>query len=198
MQDSFSLDSRHHGAGDDGLLVTASVPNRNAGVSDDVAAYCHWVSSFAWALLGGECRQMTDKLLPCPFCGGDAQVKHDTSSDYKRHWRWLVECLDYENCALELNGFSTREQAISRWNSRKSSAYSHRNGETDAPTIPGTYWFKGTVNWWYRGALTTTNSDCTAAWDDTTNHPSFLDISCHLGQWWGPIAAPWEGENVNL
>lgn len=29
---------------------------------------------------------------PCPFCGYEAKVAQDTSSDYPRQWDWGVYC----------------------------------------------------------------------------------------------------------
>lgn len=78
-------------------------------------------------------------------------------------------------------------------------AYSHRNGETDEPTVAGWYWFDGIKKWsdsdpavrrpvlveresdepgsiyWY-GANDDTNDACADGW-------------LH-GKWWGPIVPP--------
>lgn len=48
------------------------------------------------------------KLLPCPFCGGEAEILGD-----KTHW---IYC---PNCCSETKSFKTKKEAIERWNTRK-------------------------------------------------------------------------------
>lgn len=66
--------------------------------------------------------------------------------------------------------------------------YTHRNGETDAPTVDGAYWFDGfrtqpsgnrihVMDILKRIDGVIERHDAPASWD---------------GQWWGPIVAPWE------
>ena len=58
---------------------------------------------------------MTDKLLPCPFCGGnDIQIDEMESFWDKNETSWRVLCID---CIAETAG-DTKEQAIAAWNRR--------------------------------------------------------------------------------
>ena len=58
---------------------------------------------------------MTDKLLPCPFCGGnDIQTDEMESFWDKNETSWRVLCID---CIAETAG-DTKEQAIAAWNRR--------------------------------------------------------------------------------
>lgn len=49
------------------------------------------------------------KLLPCPFCGGKAELKHNIL------WDW-VQC---ENCSAMTQEKHCKENAIEAWNTRK-------------------------------------------------------------------------------
>lgn len=55
---------------------------------------------------------MTDKLKPCPFCGGEA-VWWDTG-DHK--YPYQIVC---RSCFCETNETQTRSSAIEAWNTRK-------------------------------------------------------------------------------
>ena len=74
--------------------------------------------------------------------------------------------------------------------------YTHRNGETEAPTMPGKYWFLGVcqlrtgeIN--LQIALDLIGSDGRMlAWEERSQ--DLLTMGHFTGQWWGPIVAPWE------
>lgn len=51
-------------------------------------------------------------LLPCPFCGCDAQFVHSQNTDGV----W-VECMD-PNCSAEIRCMDTKKEAAERWNKR--------------------------------------------------------------------------------
>jgi Lar family restriction alleviation protein len=51
------------------------------------------------------------KLLPCPFCGGEAILHHNGLTE-KDH----VTCLD---CCCRTKDSITKEEAIKQWNTRK-------------------------------------------------------------------------------
>jgi Lar family restriction alleviation protein len=66
---------------------------------------------------------MTDKLKPCPFCGGDA-VLYNQSSKYTDRNSYLVNC---SNCSCRTREFAyyeikarreTEQKAIEAWNRR--------------------------------------------------------------------------------
>ena len=50
------------------------------------------------------------QLKPCPFCGGDAELEHDTTFTN----RFYVKCRE---CAESTYGFHTLDEAIDAWNS---------------------------------------------------------------------------------
>lgn len=133
-------------------------------------------------------------LLPCPFCGHVARLLHDTHSDYERQWSWGVDCQNYGECEASLTGFASKEVAIAKWNSRV--AYTHHNGETEAPTMLGKYWFLGVcqlrtgeIN--LQIALDLIGSDGRMlAWEERSQ--DLLTMGHFNGQWWGPIVTPWE------
>lgn len=54
-------------------------------------------------------RALTDQLLPCPFCGGEAEF-HDTSSTW-------VRC---EDCGAEIQCQIEKKDAARLWNRRAS------------------------------------------------------------------------------
>ena len=52
---------------------------------------------------------MSDKkLLPCPFCGGNATIS-------KYPGFYMARCL---KCGVETNVFAMKEQAVDAWNTR--------------------------------------------------------------------------------
>ncbi len=53
---------------------------------------------------------MTEKLKPCPFCGGKARVKCSIKEDL-----WGVACYKCECCTKV---FFSEEEAIEAWNRR--------------------------------------------------------------------------------
>ncbi len=63
---------------------------------------------------------MTEKLKPCPFCGGRASIRAVTpvhSSDAKKYGYgdYFVMC---ENCLTTSNNYNTEERAAEHWNRR--------------------------------------------------------------------------------
>lgn len=64
--------------------------------------------------------------------------------------------------------------------------YTHRNGETEPPTEPGNYWFKG--------VLLFLDSPGREREETTLIVNVSLDfvLDKYEGQWWGPIVPPWE------
>lgn len=58
------------------------------------------------------------KLLPCPFCGGEAEV--ETGSVFM--WEHIIVCKNCGASSKMMNGIApsqAREKAINAWNTRK-------------------------------------------------------------------------------
>ena len=55
---------------------------------------------------------MSDKLKPCPFCGGEPYIKQ-----YKDFYLYKVIC---ENCYIETGGWREKRNAVKAWNRRHS------------------------------------------------------------------------------
>lgn len=54
-------------------------------------------------------------LLPCPFCGGEAVVRHDPPTSSVQDDEYRVECGD---CGSAGRSCDEKERAISAWNNR--------------------------------------------------------------------------------
>lgn len=80
-------------------------------------------------------------------------------------------------------------------------AYTHRNGETELPTIDGDFWFRGKrgdETWTWHVSVSLQDSlnrgprvsgVFMGRWDDDD------PLSIYEGQWWGPIpddVPPWD------
>ena len=74
---------------------------------------------------------MADKLLPCPFCGGDAEVFH--SSDCEEDEEYSIYC---GKCYCSTEKVCTYGEAVNLWNNRPS------NWHTGTPTEEGWYLLK--------------------------------------------------------
>lgn len=83
--------------------------------------------------------------------------------------------------------------------------YTHRNGETEPPTIPGDFWYKGKLH--HRGHTDESRNyhhDCGGMFHIYPHwHTNKLCIDgeecIHYmedaeGQWWGPVVPPWDRE----
>jgi Lar family restriction alleviation protein len=55
---------------------------------------------------------MSDTLLPCPFCGGEARIEQHEKG------KWLAFCDDVYGCGTEGWYEDTPEEAIAAWNRR--------------------------------------------------------------------------------
>lgn len=67
----------------------------------------------------------TTELLPCPFCGGEAQVMCMDLGDIEDGWKvWGVWCVDdlnaegYRSHGHFIDNYATEEEAIAEWNTR--------------------------------------------------------------------------------
>ena len=56
------------------------------------------------------CKMKNKELLPCPFCGGEAEVL-----DYPEVKAYCVACLE---CGVETLIYSSKEKVIKNWNTR--------------------------------------------------------------------------------
>ncbi len=61
-------------------------------------------------------RELSNELLPCPFCGGDAHL----AWYYHTEEQTAVECKNL-HCLSTVYGSKTVEEAIARWNNRAKS-----------------------------------------------------------------------------
>jgi Lar family restriction alleviation protein len=61
---------------------------------------------------------MESKLLPCPFCGGEAFLHEGIGND--KHYGWSIWCCTFEGkCIRPSSGYySTEAEAIAAWNRR--------------------------------------------------------------------------------
>lgn len=57
-------------------------------------------------------------LLPCPFCGSQAKLYHDTRSDSEQLHYWIVQCTNVFDCLTKGIATSTAENAAQHWNRR--------------------------------------------------------------------------------
>lgn len=132
-------------------------------------------------------------LSRCAHCGA---VAHYAKSVTDPHLCWSIQCSD---CGIATLSYSQQEMAADTWN-RTTPAYSHRNGETTAPTMPGRYWFDGTTSNKYTPSPSvlkgTTNviedHGKILAWLDLWDGGQYDDMALFAGRWWGPAFAPWE------
>ena len=73
--------------------------------------------------------------------------------------------------------------------------YTHRNGETEVPTKPGKYWFRGEVTLWSGSINLQLALDCIEqggrilAWEERSQE--HIAVKQLAGQWWGPVVPPW-------
>lgn len=139
------------------------------------------------------------KLSPCKHCGAIAHINKSVADP---HLCWSVQCSNLD-CGMTTRAFSQQQHAVDAWQrcAVPAPTYSHRNGEPEAPTQDGTYWFQGK-----RFHKWSTPADF-GDWREDAG--SLLHIrdggiepyggywtcgNCVAtdGQWWGPVQAPWE------
>ena len=64
------------------------------------------------------------KLLPCPFCGGEAELHPSYDMDTSEVDGWFVWCNNKEcECAPETREHFTEAEAIEAWNTRAEMSY---------------------------------------------------------------------------
>lgn len=81
--------------------------------------------------------------------------------------------------------------------------YSHRNGETEPPTVEGWYWFWGKhIGWVKRGdfpnrkdILHVDSVGNTRYWKRGTAYPRGMPVTDVVGKWWGPLPEPWSAND---
>lgn len=76
--------------------------------------------------------------------------------------------------------------------------YSHKNGETEVPTVQGWYWFRGEMDGRHEAGLVKVNKP-DRAFPTLIVSPQWIDgwmeAELFVGRWWGPIPKPWEENN---
>ena len=65
-----------------------------------------------WGVLPRMPEQDTDELLPCPFCGGEAEINH---INHCYEWFWEARCPD---CGCGTDGCDEEWRAKEMWNRR--------------------------------------------------------------------------------
>ena len=60
----------------------------------------------------------SEKLLPCPFCGADAEIGHFRESADATRDRYYVGCSKEECCEID-KIFRTEDEAINAWTTRQ-------------------------------------------------------------------------------
>ena len=123
------------------------------------------------------------KLSPCKHCGS---VAHYAKSVTDPHLCWSVQCGD---CGISTSSYSQQEMAMAAWNR---TAYSHRTGETEAPTVPGKYWFDGIRT--HVSGLVSVADIVTVDEDGEIDANAYWTspVLAWDGKWWGPLPEPWE------
>ena len=67
-------------------------------------------------------------LLPCPFCGGDAELSHVLASVGRNYF--AVECADKRGCRVVVSSrAATEAEAIAAWNARPGGGEAVREAE---------------------------------------------------------------------
>lgn len=127
------------------------------------------------------------KLSPCKHCGS---LAHLTKSVTDPHMCWSVSCSNLD-CGMSTRAFSQQQHAVDAWQRCAGTAptYVHRNGETEAPTVLGKYWFNG---WHTSMGASKRIMDTLDLWSDGRVYGDSIDA--YAGQWWGPLPQPWEAQ----
>ncbi len=63
-------------------------------------------------------RSMTDKVKPCPFCGGAPQVSDRASNNTPTGHVWFIVCMCGGYSAHAHQDGDTQDEAIAAWNCR--------------------------------------------------------------------------------
>lgn len=145
---------------------------------------------------------MSEPLKPCPFCGTVPDVNNPATFRHETGDRWaaVVCCIVGPEIRA---GFYTpieewKDEAIAAWNKRMT--YSHRNGETEPPTVEGWYWFQGAITyrgmqdlpWWGLVAVPSYRGHVASMRPHTqSNILAHVNLDETKGRWWGPIEPPW-------
>jgi len=100
----------------------------------------------------------------------------------------LVACSNLD-CGISTRAFSQQDVAVDAW---QRTAYSHRTGETAAPTLPGRYWFDGTRT--HVSGLVSVADIVTVDEDGEIDANAYWTspVLAWDGKWWGPLPQPWD------
>jgi len=78
---------------------------------------------------------MRSELKPCPFCGGEAVLRHASFCGYDSQW---VECTNRKKCGSKVEPVTdVPEVAIQAWNTRK---WKTCRLELEEPKEDGVWW----------------------------------------------------------
>lgn len=107
------------------------------------------------------------ELKPCPFCGGEAEVRHSVTCGYDSYW---VECKDFQNCRGSVSPVTDVESiAAAAWNTRHVETDALREACRELVAYAGTCPFDAkdtdTANWSERcDRECSTDVDMAACW----------------------------------
>ena len=82
-------------------------------------------------------KNITEKLLPCPFCGCDRptlQPEYEANNRFRIRY-WVIRC---ERCLTQMDRV-TKALTIAAWNRRVAE---EQQWTKETPTEPGWYWFR--------------------------------------------------------
>jgi len=133
------------------------------------------------------------KLSSCKHCGSPAHLIKNVTDP---HLCWSVQCSNLD-CGISTRAFSQQQHAVDVW---QRTSYSHRNGETTPPTVPGRYWFDGTTINRLSPSPSVLKGTTRVigdhgellAWMDLWDGGQYEPIEQFTGAWWGPVVTPWE------
>lgn len=106
---------------------------KDAGYNQCCDDYEAWLPSYIKRMVlearieeleGIGAKQMSDKLKPCPFCGGEAEIKN--FDGYHRYANGVVDFIQCKKCGGRTREYYThikteidmRQEAIKAWNRR--------------------------------------------------------------------------------
>lgn len=91
----------------------------------------------------------TTELLPCPFCGGEAEIVDvDPTPHYVKEGHWVI-C---KECKASAHVFENRDKAIEAWNTRtpEQAIAEELNAKRHVETCEMEYQTDGMMSGWWK------------------------------------------------